>query len=535
MALLENHLLDLLLRRKDQIADLWVDLIIKLQDTHYLSLKQDVIRTSCLQGIEALIELQRDGTDRGIDEYVHQISLKRLEQGFDIREVIQALLLLNRAVLLVVDQNLEGNPAHVLEICLALDDCMRIVVSQFGSIYSSAINRSLDEQQRQAHALAEDNARLFQETQQRLEESMSLQRVTSALLQGRTQEEVLSVVCINAISLIGARGSTVFLLEGDDLLRVAYSVGYGEPAFDTMPVKDSFTGKAITTGEAVFTNQPQLESLWYGITTHENTTGGVKSLLASPLVVKGKIIGALVATDKRQPFTQDDLRTMGLFADQAAIAIENSRLTKDVERIAVMEERNRLARDLHDSITQSLYGVSLYAEAAARRLSAGDYQGAEEYLGDLKSTSQDALKEMRLLIFELRPPMLEKEGLEAALQARLDAVEGKAGLKTELVATIDDRLPGIIEDTFYRIAQEALNNVLKHAQARKVVINLIVDQQHAILGINDDGVGFVFDEVLDKGGIGLKSMVERAERLGAHLMINSTPGKGTQIQVEVPL
>ena len=158
---------------------------------------------------------------------------------------------------------------------------------------------------------------------------------------------------------------------------------------------------------------------------------------------------------------------MGLFADQAAIAIENGRLTQEVERIAVMEERNRLARDLHDSVTQSLYGVSLYAEAAARRLTSGIIRVFEDNLQELRKTALDALKEMRLLIFELRPPLLEKEGLEAALQARLDAVEGRAGLKTELHVGISERLPGNIEEGFYRIAQEALNNVLKHAQARR--------------------------------------------------------------------
>ena len=535
MEKIENHLLKILIEQKQQIVNDWVDLIFQLPGSNYQSLLRENVRRSCLQGIEALIQLQECGSETGIDQYVHQISLKRLEQGFNIREVIQALLLLHRAVLLAANQCLEGDPNKVSQVCLDLDDSLRIMVSQFGSLYSTAINRSLEEQQQQANSLARENERLYQETQRRLEESMSLQRVTSALLQGRTLDEVLSVVCNNALSLIGAKGSTVFLLEDGDSLRVAYSLGYGEPAFDAMPVNESFAGSVIKTGKAVFTNRPRLEPVWYGKTTDENATGGVQSLLASPLIVRGKIIGALVVIDKAQPFNQDDLRVMGLFADQAAIAIENSRLTQDVERIAVMEERNRLARDLHDSVTQSIYGVSLYAEAADRRLSSGDYQGVAEYICELKSTAQDALKEMRLLIFELRPPVLEKEGLEAALQARLDAVEGRAGLKTVLNASIHDRLPVNIEDVFYRVAQEALNNVLKHAQARRVEILLTVDHQHAILEVNDDGIGFVVDEVRDNGGIGIKSMFERAERLSAKFEISSAPGKGTRIHMEVRL
>ncbi len=535
MEFTENQLVTILLMHRHQIADLWVNLILQLPDSHYQCLHSDELRQSCLTGIDALLVLQAHDSESDIEEYLRRISLTRLEQGFDIREVIQALLLLHRAVLLVANLHQNGETIQVLKVCLDLDDSLRLMVSQFGALYSSAMNRSLEEQQQQARTLAQENAFLYQETQQRLEESMSMQRVTSALLQGRTLAEVLNVVCNNAISLIRAKGSTVFLLNNDDLLHVAYSLGYGEPAFETMPVGGSFTGIAITSGKAVFTNQPQEEMLWYGNTIDESTVGGIQSLLATPLTVRGKIIGALVVINKEQPFNQDDLRTMGLFADQAAIAIENSRLTQEVERIAVMEERNRLARDLHDSITQSLYGVSLYAEAAARRLTSGDTLGVEAYIRELKITALDALKEMRLLIFELRPPVLEKEGLEAALQARLDAVEGRAGLKTELNVTIGDRLPGNIEDAFYRIAQEALNNVLKHAQARRVIITLTVDPHRAILEVNDDGSGFLVDEAPEKGGIGIKGMFERVERLGGRLTISSAPGEGTRVQAEVCL
>ena len=355
MEKIENHLLKILIEQKQQIVNDWVDLIFQLPGSNYQSLLRENVRRSCLQGIEALIQLQECGSETGIDQYVHQISLKRLEQGFNIREVIQALLLLHRAVLLAANQCLEGDPKKVSQVCLDLDDSLRIMVSQFGSLYSTAINRSLEEQQQQANSLARENERLYQETQRRLEESMSMQRVTSALLQGRTLNEVLSVVCNNALSLIGAKGSTVFLLEDGDSLRVAYSLGYGEPAFDAMPVNESFAGSVIKTGEAVFTNRPRLEPVWYGKTTDENATGGVQSLLASPLIVRGKIIGALVVIDKAQPFNQDDLRVMGLFADQAAIAIENSRLTQDVERIAVMEERNRLDAALRQARQQQAH------------------------------------------------------------------------------------------------------------------------------------------------------------------------------------
>ena len=533
---ISNHALASLLNlHRSQIAEAWMDLILHIPDSHYRSIQRADIRASCFRGIDALLEYQEQNSEAGIEQYIRLISMKRLEQGFEIQEIIQALLLLHKAILMVNSPNHIRNPAQALQIYEDLEVSLRVLVSKFGSLYASAMNKSLDAQQQQAQSLAYENAILYQETQQRLVESVSLQRVTSALLQGRTLHEVLAVVCTEAKNLIKARGSTVFLLEEDCLLHVAYSLGDGEPSFQAMPVEASFTGTVITTGKAVFTNQPNQEELWYGSTLVDQQSGAIRSLLAAPLMIRARIIGALVVVNKEKLFDQDDLRVMGLFADQAAIAIENGRLIQEVEQIAVMEERNRLARDLHDSVTQSLYGVSLYAEAAARRLDSEDYPGVAEYLRELRKTALDALKEMRLLIFELRPPLLDKEGLEAALQARLDAVEGRAGLKTELRVNMDDRLPAKIEDGLYRIAQEALNNVLKHAQAHHVMVMLEAHQGMAVLQISDDGMGFNVERAEESGGVGIKGMRERVQSIGGALEITSRPDKGTCIKVQVEL
>ncbi len=246
-------------------------------------------------------------------------------------------------------------------------------------------------------------------------------------------------------------------------------------------------------------------------------------------------MGALTISHKYRQFTDEDLLIMSRFADPAAIAIENARLYQQLERVAIIEERNRLARELHDSVTQSLYAVTLYAEAATRLLSSGDIAGANTNLKALSQTAQEAVKEMRLLIFELRPPVLEKEGLVAAIQARLEAVEGRAGLKTELVVNFHDRLTPEIEETYYRIIQEALNNILKHSQAQKVCVTLIQESNSVILEIVDDGVGFDLASASERGGFGLKSMSERAEKYNCQLKISSEPGKGTRIHVETRL
>jgi signal transduction histidine kinase len=260
------------------------------------------------------------------------------------------------------------------------------------------------------------------------------------------------------------------------------------------------------------------------------------ALLAVPLVIKNEVYGGIVLYyNQAREFSPEDIGLAVSFADQVALAIENARLFDQAEQAAILEERQRLARELHDSVTQALYGVTMFAEAAARLLNAGNIALATDHLSELRSTAQEALQEMRLLLFELRPPVLEEEGLVAALQIRLEAVERRSGLATELIIEGDEELSLLpkIEDGLYRIAQEALNNALKHAQARRITICLNLDPQKVILEIADDGHGFDPATIRDRAGLGLRGMEERVAQLGACLKIDSQPGQGTKIKVEV--
>ena len=218
---------------------------------------------------------------------------------------------------------------------------------------------------------------------------------------------------------------------------------------------------------------------------------------------------------------------------QERLVAENARLHERARQAAVLEERQRLARELHDSVTQSLYGVSLQAEAALRALMAGDTAPIAANLKEIGETTQEALGEMRLLLFELRPPLLEERGLFGALQSRLGAVESRAGLTTEIQGEGAERLAPETEQELYRVGQEALNNVLKHAHARQVTVRLDVSKHRAVLEVADDGVGFE-PSLRNGGGFGLPGMRERAERLGGALQVESAPGQGTTVRVEVP-
>lgn len=209
--------------------------------------------------------------------------------------------------------------------------------------------------------------------------------------------------------------------------------------------------------------------------------------------------------------------------------------TGQAEELAVANERNRLGRDLHDSVAQTLYGLTLQAEAASRKLAAGQLEVVAEQLQQIRHSAQQTLVETRMLIFDLRPQILDQDGLPDALRARLDAVEGRSGI--QVFSQLEDigRLPPQVENHLYRIALEALNNSLKHAHASQVSVSLTSEEGLLILQVEDNGVGFDPIHQENKGRLGLAGMRERAEQIGGTLYIQSQPGQGARLLVEVSI
>ncbi len=378
-------------------------------------------------------------------------------------------------------------------------------------------------------ALAVENARLYGETRQRLAESQGVQRVTTSLLRKNSLKEVLEIICNEALNLTDATGSAVLLLDQNGSLQITSAVGEILSAMDRLPIQGSLAGQAVLSGEPALFNDVANINLDY------LRDRGIKSLLAAPLKVESTIIGVLDVINKVGGFTKEDVRIITLFADQAAIVIDQTQLHQQVEHMAVMEERQRLSRELHDSVTQALYSVNLYAEAARRALTAGKKEVTLENLKKLREMTREALLEMRLLVFELHPSILEKEGLVAALQARLASVESRSGLKTEINVEGERRLPLSIEEELYRIAQEGLNNAVKHAQARSVKIDLQYSEGSVCLELCDDGKGFDPAAADGYGGMGLRGIKERVRKMDGTLSIESSPDTGTKLRVAIQL
>jgi PAS domain S-box-containing protein len=214
---------------------------------------------------------------------------------------------------------------------------------------------------------------------------------------------------------------------------------------------------------------------------------------------------------------------------------ERRRNEEVLRNLAVLEERNRLARELHDSVTQALYSLTLFAEAGIRFSQNGDMAQGTHYMGRISETSQQALKEMRLLVYELRPLALAREGLVGALCHRLDAVERRAGVDPQLILDEPLELPARLEEELYRIAQEALNNALKHAAASSVIVRISSGNGQVALDVEDNGQGFDPAAARDSAGMGLNNIRDRAERLGGWSTVTSGLGEGTKVRVQVPL
>jgi signal transduction histidine kinase len=508
------ELADLLDRNRHEIALAWAEKAQKLPHSRYAEVPFEALVDSLSQGLVATIESLATGSARAMESYLKEVALLRVGAGFDISEVLGTLLMLRDAALPVLLQAYPASPGQATLTINQLDATLRYMTTRLASLFATGIERRLQQQQERTALL--------------LETSESLQRVTRTLLRKLAAlDEVLAVVCNEARQLTGASGCAILLLEDDKWLRVTSNSGTPSPVLHRLAIGESLAGRVVAQAKPLILNDLDSQVQAY----YKNPD--LESLLAIPLWADEVIIGALDIVNKPGGFDEEDIRIMSLFGDQAAIAIKNAQLHEQAEKLAVIEERQRLARELHDSVSQALYSVSLYAEAARMALSAGKPRVAADNLEAVRNMAREAILDMRMLIFELHPPALEEEGLASALQARLEAVESRSGLQTEFHIRGERRLPIAIEEELYRIAQEALTNAVKHARARKVVIRLTADDERYSLEVQDDGLGFDVSTADRSGGLGLRGMKERANCVNGVLSIDSIPGQGTTLKVTV--
>lgn len=235
---------------------------------------------------------------------------------------------------------------------------------------------------------------------------------------------------------------------------------------------------------------------------------------------------------KRRQFSAEEQRLFAALVRRAEVAVENARLYEQAQSLAAIEERQRLARELHDSVSQALYGVALGARTA-RTLLDRDPEQAREPVDYVLSLAEAGLAEMRALIFELRPESLAQEGLIAAIEKQVASTRARYGVDVHAILAAEPDVPLPVKEALYRVAQEALHNVVKHARATRVEVFLGLADGVVVLDLRDDGRGFDANGEFP-GHLGLKSMRERVDVIGGSFVLESERGRGTHLRVEIP-
>ncbi len=255
-----------------------------------------------------------------------------------------------------------------------------------------------------------------------------------------------------------------------------------------------------------------------------------RALLAVPILIKDEIYGRLRLYYRApREFSEEDAELVVLFSEQAALAIENARLREQVKQAAISEERSRLARDLHDAVTQTIFSAKLMAEALPRVWERRPEEGLRG-LAELHRLIQGALAEMRTLLLELRPTAITEKQLGELLKQLTDTLASQTQLAITFTAEGDRTLPASVQIAFYRVAQEALNNIVKHAKASHVLVELRGQGETMTLRIRDDGRGFDLSAIRPDQ-LGVNIMRERAQSVGATCALTSQPGHGSEVVI----
>jgi signal transduction histidine kinase len=374
--------------------------------------------------------------------------------------------------------------------------------------------------------------------------SPALKAVSDAVLAVASKlsvEEVLQRLVDSARELAGARYAALGIPDGEGGFRRFLVSGMNDQliaAMGPLPRTHGMLGAMLDAAAPYRTGDihedPRFRGWW------PRRHPDMRSFLGVPIVSADGVIGAFYLTEKQggATFDADDEAVIELLASHAAIAITNARLYERSRELSIISERNRLALELHDVVSQKLFSVMLTAEAAAAQVDS-DPDAARAQLVRLRELARESLDELRSLILGLRPPELERDGLEGALRKELEMLAHVHGIEIELevdgaAAATGCNGNGEREFAILRIAHEALNNAVRHAGADHVTVRLSQRPDLITVEVRDDGVGFdpQSAEVRSRH-LGLTSMEERARELGGRLEIRSAPGSGTTVVLRV--
>jgi signal transduction histidine kinase len=384
--------------------------------------------------------------------------------------------------------------------------------------------------------------RAYLAEQQRAYQLETVATVSAAITSILREDELLATVIRMTRLSFKNQHLVIYLLQEDaqTLLQIQQPIEHDlnetETSSSGEPISISFTNERSLVAQAA---REQRGMIVNDIANNEAylltpMIRNARSEMVVPMVVANRVIGVLAVQSREvNRFSESDIWVMSTLADLVAVAIQNARLYEQAQAVAAYEERNRLARELHDSVSQALYGIALGARTA-RKLLDLDPNRLAEPLDYVLSLAEAGLSEMRALIFDLRPNALAEEGLVAALGKQMAALQARHRIQMQTDFCEEPALPLTTKEALYWIAREALHNTVKHAQATEVNVRVEYETSTLLLEIRDNGAGFDPHKAYP-GHLGLQSMRERTERLGGTLHLMSKQGQGTSVQVRVQM
>ena len=375
---------------------------------------------------------------------------------------------------------------------------------------------------------------LNSEWQHRTRELKAILEVSQIVSSNLELGPLLKIILEQLKQVIDYAGAGIAKLDGDDFVIVEYlglvpreiMLGFRSSVHQETGYQKVAESKQPVIIDDIWGNEPWLNTL-RNITNKEMLTKfqDIHSWMGIPLISHDQLIGVL-RLDHHEPghFTSAHADLGLAFANQAAIAIENARFYEQAQRFAAFQERQRMARELHDSVSQALYGIALGARTAQMRLESEPERLAEP-LDYILSLAEAGLSEMRALIFELRPESLQNEGLVAAISKQSDALHAR--YKLEVIADFgpEPDIPLDWKEALYRVTQEAMQNIARHSHATKVEVRLYQSDNRLVLEIRDNGKGFDTSREYP-GHLGLQSMQERVAQIGGTSLLSVNLGWG---------
>jgi len=379
---------------------------------------------------------------------------------------------------------------------------------------------------------AVENARLYDEARTRQRWLEGVREIGEAILSRAHPDEALQIITERAAELVGADLALVSVPDGPGQLRVAFADGMNAPKLLGMsfPTEGSIAGDVVKAGTVAVVANAATDERAFGPLV---AAGGFGPVVIVPMSARGQAFGTLSAANRLggRTFEPAQVALLSTFADQAAVALEYARAQQEVERLAILEDRERIAKELHDGVIQALFAVGMGLEGAA--MMAGDDELSARLEGAVSELDR-VIRDLRNYIFGLRPGILADRELDKALRSLVEDFQARSGVLTivEVDEEVAAQLAGVAGDVV-QLTREALSNVGRHAEATTCRVSLRHRDHTAVLEVDDDGHGF--DTATTRRGDGLSNLEERAAALGGRTSIESVPAQGTTVRIELPL